>query len=230
MSSGEIGSKIDHTRLTLEANLVEVVREYKFCCNLGIRGFVSHPWVIARLNEAVDQCRTMLIGVVSFPYGMDDLKTKLRSIDHLFSSGAEEVDVVSNVNLLLNGFYEEYEAEVRELVSYVKGSWGKVVKLIVEVPMLNDRLLEIAIEAVNKAGPDYFKTSTGKGPRGTTVEDVVNIRRLLSPSIGIKASGGIRSCDAAKSLLDAGADIIGSSSGIAIVEECMGIDDEWREA
>ena len=225
-----IGSKIDHTRLSIDIRLKEVVKEYRACCRLGVRGFVSHPWVVARLSDIVDKCDTMLIGVVSFPYGMDSLEAKLRTIDYLFSSGADEVDVVSNVNLLLNGFYKEYVDEVVGLTSYVKDSWRRGIKIIVEVTILNDRLLRKAVEAINRAGPDFFKTSTGKGPRGTTVEDVSAIRGMLSPDIGIKASGGIRNCKAATALLDAGADIIGSSSGIAIVEECMGIGDEGREA
>ncbi len=230
MSRGDIGSKIDHTRLSLDIRLGEVLEEYRACCRLGIRGFVTHPWVVARLSDIVNRCGTMLIGVVSFPYGMDSLEAKLRTIDYLFSSGADEVDVVSNVNLLLNGLYKEYLDEVVGLVSYVKDSWGRGIKIIVEVSILNERLLEEAVEAINRAGPDFFKTSTGKGPRGTTVEDVLAIRRMLSPDIGIKASGGIRDCKAAITLLDAGADIIGSSSGIAIVKECMGIGDEGREA
>ncbi len=218
MKSLSIASRIDMTYLKMDVNIsmienvVSKVKKYNF------RSLVIPPLYIDDIRSIDRKIR--LTTVISFPLGKDTVDKKIKvSLDAL-NNGADEVDVVSNVSYILENRYDRYFSEVKEIVKSIKEYYpDKIVKLICEITLLSPRQLLKVLGIINQVKPDFFKTSTGFGYRGTSIGDVIFIRRYLEPEIGLKASGGIRSFIRAKMILDSGADIIGSSSGIKIIEE-----------
>ena len=221
MNCNRIASRIDHTYLKLDItkdivlNLVEETIKYGFRC-LVIPQYAI-KWIDEESKDKIRLCT-----VVSFPHGMVDPSLKISEAKHALEIGFDEVDVVSNVSLVKSGDFKGYEDEVTHIVDEVKSSYpNSIVKIIGEITVLNSDELEVVIDAINSARPDFFKTSTGYGPRGTNVEDVIHIRNLLGSGIRLKASGGIRSYKQALDILSAGADVIGTSSAVKIIEECI---------
>ena len=217
----ELAGRIDHTYLKLDIERDKVLKLSEEVLKYGFRALVIPQYAIKWIDDNLrDKLR--LCTVVSFPHGMTAPSLKINEAIHALNSGFDEVDIVSNVSLVKSGEYKEYEEEVMCIVKEVKSAFpDKVVKIIGEVTVLNPDELELVISAINSAKPDFFKTSTGYGPRGTSVEDVIHIKKLLDDEIGLKASGGIRSYEEALDMFSAGADIIGTSSAVKIVEECI---------
>jgi deoxyribose-phosphate aldolase len=153
--------------------------------------------------------------VVGFPHGQHESSVKCEEAERAWEVGVEEIDLVANAGYLLGGEDDRYREDIEEVIASVPIP----VKVIVEAPMLDDDQLHDACRLAEEADADMVKTATGFGDGGATVEDVA----LMSEYLPVKASGGIGSWEDAKAMLDAGAERIGASSGVAIVEE-------WREA
>jgi len=153
--------------------------------------------------------------VVGFPHGQHATDVKCREAERAWDDGADEIDLVANAGFLRGGATDRYRADIEEVVASVP----LPVKVIVEAPSLSDDELRDACELAVAADADMLKTATGFGDGGATVADV----DLMSEYLPVKASGGIGSWDEARAMLDAGAERIGASSGVTIVEE-------WREA
>lgn len=221
MNCGRLASRIDHTYLKLDISKNIVVNLVNETIKYGFRCLVIPQYAIRWINEEVRD-KVKLCTVVSFPHGMTDPSLKISEAKYALEMGFVEVDIVSNVSLVKSGDYKGYENEVINIVDEIKSSYpNSIVKIIGEITVLTSNELEIVIDAINSARPDFFKTSTGYGPRGTSVDDVIHIRNLLDNEIGLKASGGIRSYKQALDILSAGADIIGTSSAVKIIEECL---------
>lgn len=222
MNLYEIAKRIDHTYIRIDANyesleaFIKVGLEYKF------RSLVVPPSFLSYVKERIKGTGIKLSAVIDIPFGQEALKAKMCSCKNAIDCGADELDIVSNMSLLLSRMFDKYETEARSLVQLTKTEYPDiVVKYIVEVTVLDVDLLTKAIEIINRVKPDYFKTSTGFGPRGTTSADVKFIRQLLSNDIKIKASGGIRTYEQFIELTNSGADIIGSSTGDKIIKEAL---------
>jgi deoxyribose-phosphate aldolase len=160
--------------------------------------------------EAVDEALDVtVVTVVGFPHGQHDPTVKREEAVEAWEDGADELDVVLNVGRVKAGETDAVIDELGELVATVPVP----VKVIVEAPLLTETEMRRAAEAAVEADADYLKTGTGfAGP--ATVEDVA----LLAEYLPVKASGGIETYEAAKAMLDAGADRIGASAGVELVE------------
>ena len=131
------------------------------------------------------------------------------------ANGAEEIDMVINVGALKGG---EEDLVRRDIEAVVKASHPKAhVKVIIEAALLTDEEKVRACLLSKMAGADFVKTSTGFGPGGATVDDIALMRKTVGPDMGVKASGGIRSTEAAKAMVAAGASRIGASASVAII-------------
>jgi len=214
----KIERRVDHTFLKLGGSIHEARTQVRRCVELDIRGFVSHPWIIKRLliDDVSEDLK--LVGVIDFPHGTASLKAKVDEVQQLYEVGCVEYDVVLNTTAVLSGDIDYFRYELAEITEYVR-SIGSIVKTIVEVVLLDYQDLHKVIDIINEVKPHYFKISTGKADKYVTPDLVRTIRSMLSPRIKIKAAGGIRTPDQVVDFLDAGADIIGSSKGISIVEE-----------
>jgi deoxyribose-phosphate aldolase len=162
--------------------------------------------------------RVRVVSVAGFPLGNSTSASKAREVAELVQTGAHEVDIVANLGLFLEGRSGEVAEEFR-LVR--KACEGRTLKVILETGSLTPPQMEaLAVIALGE-GADFLKTSTGYGPRGATVEDVKILAGVEGPPRGVKASGGIKTLAQAISLLEAGAQRIGTSSAGAIMKEAL---------
>ena len=157
-----------------------------------------------------------LATVVAFPYGYAETAVKVQEIRRAIDEGADELDIVINLSALKSEDWPYFNTDLTTVATTVRLR-GKISKIIIEISELTDAEKKQVVDVCNKIKPNFVKTSTGtKG--GATVDDVRYLRANLHPDIKIKASGGIRNKQSAKALVEAGADRIGTSSGLAIIE------------
>ncbi len=211
----EVAAMIDHTILKADATKEEVLqicreaKQYQFatvCVNPG--------WVAAAAKE-LEGSGVGITTVVGFPLGATTTASKAAEAKFAIEDGATEVDMVLNIGLLKSGDLEGVQRDIEGVAAAVKGK--AVLKVILETGLLTDEEKISASKICVKAGADFVKTSTGFGKGGATVEDIALMRRAVGPSLGVKASGGVRDRETALQMIAAGATRIGASSGIAIV-------------
>jgi deoxyribose-phosphate aldolase len=207
MDRDELASRIDHTVLGPETTIADVevlldeAREY------GTNACIP-PCYVAEAAEYAPE--TLLATVIGFPHGQNAPESKREEAVRAWEDGADELDVVINVGRLKAGEDDAVRDELSEIVATVPIP----VKVIVETGLLTDAEKHRACELARDADADFVKTSTGFAEGGATVEDVA----LMSEYLPVKASGGIGSWEKAKAMFDAGAERIGASSGVAIVD------------
>lgn len=162
--------------------------------------------------------------VVGFPHGASTRSTKTFESRNAVANGAEEIDVVINIGALKSGDTDRVARELQDIIGspQISGVTPEarrvLVKVIIETPYLTNEEKITACKIAVDAGADFIKTSTGTAPNGATAEDVQLIRDAVGPGIGIKAAGGIRTIEHAMDLLDAGANRIGTSAGIVLLQ------------
>ena len=210
-----IASYIDHTVLAADATeekilkLCNEAKEWKFasvCVNTCWTKFCADQLK----GTGVNVCT-----VVGFPLGAMRTKAKAFEAKCAVEEGATEVDMVINIGLLKNHKDDLVEADIRA----VKQACGdKVLKVIIEACLLTDEEKVRACELSVKAGADFVKTSTGFSKWGAKVEDVALMRKTVGDKAGVKAAGGIRTYEDAVKMIEAGANRLGCSAGIAIVQ------------
>ncbi len=210
----EINRLIDHTILKPDATQAEVQRiceeakQYQFAsvCVNPIHTRMVHE---ALLGTAVKTCT-----VVGFPLGATVLKALETS--RAVQDGADEIDMVLSIGALKEG---NYSAVLADIQAVVEASEHALVKVILETCLLTEDEKKIACELSVRAGADFVKTSTGFSKGGATVEDIALMRKVVGPDIGVKASGGIRTLTDALKMIDVGANRIGTSAGVKIMNE-----------
>ncbi len=207
---------IDQTLLKPEAGPKVFERFVNESDQYGFRALVVP---LNRLPLVAQISRTPVAAVIAFPHGNIGLGLKLREIEDAASKGAREVDVVADIGLIAEGLWSDVEKEVVAIVDRAR-ELGLGSKIIVETGYLSKEQIDVVSRIVAKAGANYVKTSTGFGPRGASVEDVVIMKSaVMGSKTGVKASGGIRTIWDLALMRIAGADIIGSSSGVEIVKQ-----------
>jgi deoxyribose-phosphate aldolase len=217
VSREKLASMIDHTLLQPAADRAAI---RKLCSEARANSFghvCVNPHYVAEVRELIRGSGVGICSVVGFPFGASLPDVKAFEARRVVELGADEVDMVIDLAALKNG--EDFA--VREDISGVVKASGVTTKVILETGQLGEDEIRKACAIAMDAGAHFVKTSTGFGPGGATVADVRLMKSLVHDKLGIKASGGIRSYDAAKSMIEAGATRIGTSSGPAIV-------DGWR--
>lgn len=212
----ELARLIDHTLLKPEATPDDVER----LCDEALRyGFaavcvnpVYLPLVVRRLaGSPVAPCT-----VVDFPLGAGSPRDKAAQAEHALAAGARELDMVQPVGLLRAGRDDDVLEHLRAVIEPAHRA-GAVVKVILETALLTPEQIDRACRLAVAAGADFVKTSTGFGPGGATEEAVRRMRAAVGPAVGVKAAGGIRDYETACRMVAAGANRIGTSSGVALV-------------
>jgi deoxyribose-phosphate aldolase len=152
--------------------------------------------------------------VVAFPHGADTTAAKAAATTDAIAAGAAEIDMVMRLDALLAG---DRATALEDLRAVIDAAGAHPVKAIIETAVLTDAALKLACEVVAESGAAFAKTSTGRGPRGASLEDVERMRALLPDRVAIKAAGGIKKPEFAQQLIDAGATRLGVSSWRAVV-------------
>ncbi|MFB9865204.1 deoxyribose-phosphate aldolase [Rufibacter immobilis] len=207
---------IDHTVLrpdttnAMVAQLCQEALEHRFAAVCVPPCFVKQA--VAALQDSGVQVAT----VVGFPLGYQLAKVKFFEAHQALSEGATEIDVVMNIAAFKSGKYEEVVSELHELSTLCHFK-NAILKVIIETALLSEEEIVKACEICTEAEADYVKTSTGFAAAGAQMEDVLLMRANLPQHIKIKASGGIKTKEAALALVNAGADRIGTSSGVSLL-------------
>lgn len=213
-----LSAYIDHTLLKPTASETEI---RKLCEEAWIHKFKSvcvPPVYVAYTKEMLEFCPFKIeIGtVIGFPFGYNTTETKIFEARKALEDGASELDVVINIAQFKSMAYLSVREELRQLAELAHEN-GAILKAIIETAYLDSFELYTACEICVESNVDFVKTSTGFAPSGADPEIVRKMRSILPAEIKIKASGGIRDKDQAMDLIGAGADRIGTSSGVSIV-------------
>jgi deoxyribose-phosphate aldolase len=211
----ELNRYIDQTLLKPEATegdievFIDGVLQFKFYAACVHPCWV--PLVRQRLPSDIKVC-----SVVGFPLGASSTRTKACAAEDLVAMGCDEIDMVMNIGKLKG---KDYRYVGKEIKAVVEVAQGRVVKVIIETCLLTDDEKVAAARIIQQSGAAFVKTSTGFSKKGAHLEDVTLLRTTLGPRFSIKASGGIRDYQTALAFIEAGANRIGTSAGVAIMKE-----------
>ncbi len=212
-----LAARIDHTLLRPEATPADVDRVCAEALRYGCAAVCVHPIYVARAAARLAGTPVKVATVVGFPLGASLTAAKVAEAALALGQGAQEIDMVLPVGLLKAGELAAVRADLQAVIAVCHAA-GALCKVILETALLTPEEKVLAARLAVEAGADFVKTSTGFGPGGATVEDVALLRRAVGPSIGVKAAGGIRTAEQAVAMIEAGADRLGTSATVAILE------------
>lgn len=213
----DIASRIQHTNVSPDATLKDIEKLCRECIEYGFDAAVVNPIWVKEAKRLLRGSGVKVCVALNFPIGASSTLSKVVEVRSSLADGCDEIDFMINVGYLKSGFLDLFRKDVEEVV---KAADGRVVKAILETVILTDEELRTAARICEEAGVDYIKNSTGWGKGGpATVEVIKQMRSLVSSRVKIKASGGIRDLRTAASLLEAGAELLGTSRGVQIVKE-----------
>ncbi len=217
ISRRQLAKMIDHTQIKPNATKDDVIKlcseakDFGFGCVCVNSAYVS--WAAQLLRETdVRVCST-----AGFPFGAALSEVKAFEASRAVENGAREIDMVINIGALKSGDYETVRRDIKAVVDVKHSHSNVIVKVIIETPYLAHEEKVRACKLAKDAGADFVKTSTGL-VGGATVEDVRLMRETVGQDVGVKAAGGIRTSQQALAMIEAGANRIGTSTGVAIVE------------
>jgi deoxyribose-phosphate aldolase len=213
--ASKLASMIDHTLLKPDATKADV---QKVCQEARDHGFATvcvNSSRVALVAQLLKGSKSLPIAVVGFPLGAASTPSKVFETKQAVLDGAREIDMVLNIGEMRDKNYSYIENDIHAVVEAAK---PYPVKVILETSTLSDEEKVKACELSVKAGAHFVKTSTGFGSGGATVADVQLMREKVGPSIGVKASGGIRTFNDAMKMINAGANRLGASSSVAIIQ------------
>lgn len=210
----DMASRIDHTLLKADATEDEIRDLCREARENGFAAVCVNPVWVSLCRQLLQDTGVMVATVVGFPLGAIRSEAKAEEAARAVAGGTDELDMVMNLGFLKSGRDAEVEEDVRGVV---QAAGGKTVKVIIETALLTDEEKVKACRLARQAGAQFVKTSTGFSKGGATVHDVALMRRAVGDSMGIKASGGIRTAEQVRRLLDAGATRIGTSAGVGII-------------
>ncbi len=218
----DMAKMIDHTNLNATATvedikqLCEEALEYKFA------SVCVNPIYVPLATKLLEESSVKVCTVIGFPLGASTTETKAFETKNAIKNGAQEVDMVMNIGAFKSGAYDMVRSDIKGVKDATKASGvtsDVIVKVILETCYLDKDEIVKACEIVKDVGADFVKTSTGFGTAGAEEEKVSLMRKTVGRDIGVKASGGIKNFEQALSMLDAGANRIGASSGVNIVTD-----------
>ena len=225
MTPQELARLIDHTALkpdTTEARIRTLCEEAR---RYGFAAVCVNPCYVPLASELLQGSEVAVCTVVGFPLGANRTAIKAAEAEQAIRDGAAELDMVQNIGLLKSGRLREVLEDIRAVVEVARaarppaGRDRILVKVILETALLTDAEKETACRLALEAGADFVKTSTGFAGGGATVEDVALMRRVVGDRMGVKASGGIRTRAQAEALVAAGANRLGTSAGVALIQD-----------
>ena len=211
----KLNKYIDHTLLKADATKEQIT---KLCNEAKEHDFASvcvNTCYVPLCKELLKDSDVKVCCVVGFPLGAMDTASKAFEAKTAVSNGAGEVDMVINIGALKDKDYDYVTKDIEAVVNAAKPS---IVKVIIETCLLTDEEKVEACKCAMKANAEFVKTSTGFSTSGATLQDVALMRKTVGTVCKVKAAGGIRSYEDAIKMIDAGADRLGCSAGIKIVE------------
>lgn len=219
----QLNRYIDHTILKPTTLITDIE---KLCAEAKAYDFAAvcvPPPFVKLAKQLLEGSNTKTATVIGFPFGYSAIEAKIAEIVLAMIDGAEELDMVVNLIALKNNDWQYLANEISHVMPVVKQK-NKIIKIIIESGVLMDDEIIKCCDLYGAAGIDYLKTSTGYAEKGATIEAVMLMRRYLPEHVKIKASGGIRTYGFAKELVDAGAERLGCSAGVSIMQQTVNND------
>jgi deoxyribose-phosphate aldolase len=207
---------IDHTLLEPDVTISRIEHLCGEAREFGFAAVCVNPCFVPLCSDLVKGSNVKVCTVVSFPLGASSSMAKASEAEKAIRDGALELDVVINIGMLKSANENYVMDDIRGVVEIAKPS-GVITKAILETSLLTEEEKMKACLLAKQAGADFVKTSTGYGRGGATPQDVALLRRIVGPSMGVKASGGIRTYQDARAMIQSGANRIGTSSSVQIV-------------
>ncbi len=219
-----LAARLDHTLLRPDCTEGQVQQLCREAAEHHLASVCVPPCHVALAAQLLINSGVKVGTVVGFPFGYADLRVKYKEAEIALAAGATELDMVMNISALKSGRLDLVQGEIEDIAALCHVHEA-VLKVIIETALLTEaEIRQVAALCAGDAdepetAADYVKTSTGYASRGASLDDVRLLRELLPARIKIKASGGIRSRAAALALVAAGADRIGSSNSLALLDE-----------
>ncbi len=209
----ELAQYIDHTVLKPQATTEDIRRLCQEAAENQFAAVCVNPCYVELAAHLLEGTKVKVATVIGFPLGANLTSVKVFEVQA--AAKAEELDMVISIGAAKQGLWDVVTEDIRQVVAAAQ---GRTVKVIVESGALTEEEKKKACEAVLASGAHYIKTSTGFGPGGATVEDIRLFKEMVGDTIGIKASGGIRTRADAEAMIAAGATRLGTSAGVEIIK------------
>ncbi len=212
----EIAKLIDHSLLRPDATVSEIERLCDEAMRFGFHSVCVNPFFVSSAKDLVGRADVKVTTAIGFPLGMTFTNVKVYEAIEGVLNGADELDIVMNIGMAKSGQWNALRKDISDVISATRETLHKI---IIETCYLSREEKIKAVEVVFDSGAAFVKTSTGFCAGGATTEDITLIKAVIGNGLGIKASGGIKTLDQVKEFIDAGATRIGTSHGVAIMEE-----------
>ena len=218
MEKKELAQMIDHTQLRAYAVKEDFVKLCNEAKDYGFKMVAINSFPVEICSELLKGTGVHVGAAIGFPLGQTTIENKVHETKQAIEQGADEIDYVINIGRLKDGDYDYIEREMKEIVAACKEK-GILSKVIFENCYLTEDEKKKMCEIALRVKPDFIKTSTGFGTGGATLEDVKLMKSIVKDEVKVKAAGGIRDLETFLAMVEAGAERIGTSAGIEIINE-----------
>ncbi|MGL5020654.1 MAG: deoxyribose-phosphate aldolase [Mycoplasmatales bacterium] len=210
----KLNKYIDHTVLKADATIDDITQLCNEAKEYDFASVCINPTWVSTASKLLNDSNVLVCTVIGFPLGANTSATKAFETSDAIKNGAQEIDMVINIAALIHG---DYDLVFNDIKAVVDAANGITVKVIIETCLLNDEQKIAACNIILKAGAQFVKTSTGFSTGGATKNDVELFKSIVKEDCLIKAAGGVRTLEDAKVMIEAGANRIGTSGGVYIV-------------
>lgn len=214
----KLANMVDHTLLKADATKEAFEQLCKEADEYGFKMVAINSYPVAMCRDFLKGSEVHVGAAIGFPLGQTTIEAKVFEVQDAIKNGADEIDYVINIGKLKDGDSDYIREEMKAIVNASREG-GIISKVILENCYLTDAEKVTVCEIAKEVKPDFVKTSTGFGTGGATLEDVALMKKVVGADVKVKAAGGIRDLDTALKMVEAGAERLGTSSGIKIVEE-----------
>lgn len=218
LTRASLAKYMDHTLLKPEATAADIDRIVAEARQYGTASVCVNPYWVARVAAGLAGSGVKTCTVIGFPLGATSTASKVAETRDATAHGAQEIDMVINIGELKAGNDDAVRSNISAVANAAHEA-GALLKVIIETCLLSDEEKRRACELSVAGGADFVKTSTGFSTGGATTADITLMRETVGPELGVKASGGIRTLEAAIAMIEAGATRLGVSAAVSILEE-----------
>lgn len=218
LTRASLAKYMDHTLLKPEATAADIDRIVAEARQYGTASVCVNPYWVTRVAAGLAGSGVKTCTVIGFPLGATSTASKVAETRDATAHGAQEIDMVINIGELKAGNDDAVRSDISAVANATHGA-GALLKVIIETCLLSDEEKRRACELSVAGGADFVKTSTGFSTGGATTADITLMRETVGPELGVKASGGIRTLEAAEAMIEAGATRLGISAAVSILEE-----------
>jgi len=218
LSREKLAKMIDSTNVKATASRSDIEKLCKDAVHHGFGCVCVNPIYVKLTSQLLKGSDVKVCSTVGFPFGATLPEIKALEAIKAVENGAQELDMVINLSALKSGNYEAVKKDIAAVVDAKRLDERIIVKVIIETACLTDEEKIVACKLAKDAGADFVKTCTGFFGKGATVEDVRLMRQTVGEAMGVKAAGGIRTYADAVAMIRAGANRIGTSTAVQIIE------------